>query len=307
MDDSLAKVLSFVVFIALGYMLRRFGILKPEAFSAISGLVMDVTLPCVIIANLNGLRIAGDMLLAAIFGFAVNLALLAWAKLWSFRDKDPMMRDFKLLNMSGYSVGPFAIPYMQAFYPTTGLLAVCMFDVGNVFMAGGGTYALIAGTREKTTLMGTLKVIFSKLMRSGPLVCFVFVILMSVFSLKLPDGVITCAKVAAGANAFLCMIMVGEAIEFNMSASKFFLLLRILALRWVICIALALAAYNFLPFDGEMRIALSLVCLSPIPAMNLIFTAKLGCDISLGANLNSMNVACSVAAMSVALVMLGVA
>lgn len=305
MEESLAKVLSFIVFIALGQALRRFGILRPETFGAISGLVMNVTLPSVIIANLNGLRVAGDLLYVAIFGFCTNLVLFVWAKLLTMREKDPMMRDFKLLNLGGYSVGPFAVPYMQAFYPTTGVLTACMFDVGNVFMSGGGTYALIAGTREKTTLAQTLKTIGAKLIHSGPLITFLFVIFMSIFSLKLPDGVVTCAKVAAGANTFLCMIMVGEAIEFEMSFSKFLMLLRILALRWIVCIALSLAAYHLLPFETEMLTALALICLSPIPAMNLIFTSKLGCDISLGANLNSLNVATSVIAMSVALVFLG--
>ena len=33
MDDSISKVLAFVVFIGLGWALRRFGILKPEVYS----------------------------------------------------------------------------------------------------------------------------------------------------------------------------------------------------------------------------------------------------------------------------------
>ena len=49
MDNSFAKVLSFAAFIVLGWILRRVGILKPEAFSAISGLVLNVTIPAVII------------------------------------------------------------------------------------------------------------------------------------------------------------------------------------------------------------------------------------------------------------------
>lgn len=54
MADSFAKVMSLAIFIVLGYVLRRFNILKEEAFAAISALVMNVTLPCVILTNLNG-------------------------------------------------------------------------------------------------------------------------------------------------------------------------------------------------------------------------------------------------------------
>ena len=62
MEDSFAKVMSLAAFIVLGHLLRRFNILKDQAFAAISALVMNVTLPCVILTNLNGVRIEGDML-----------------------------------------------------------------------------------------------------------------------------------------------------------------------------------------------------------------------------------------------------
>ena len=48
-----------------------------------------------------------------------------------------------------------------------------------------------------------------------------------------------------------------------------------------------------------------MVCLSPIPAISVAYTAKLGCDIALGANINSLSVAASVVFMSVALVIFG--
>ena len=40
MDPSFYKVVAFISFITLGWCLRKFNVLKPEAFQAISGLVM---------------------------------------------------------------------------------------------------------------------------------------------------------------------------------------------------------------------------------------------------------------------------
>ena len=94
MQESLAKILSFVAFIVLGYILRRTGVLKAETFHAVSGLVIYVTLPCVIAANLNGIRIEGTMLLIALFGFAANILLLTYAWILTLRTKDRDMRDF---------------------------------------------------------------------------------------------------------------------------------------------------------------------------------------------------------------------
>ena len=207
MEDSFAKVMSLAAFIVLGHLLRRFNILKDQAFAAISALVMNVTLPCVILTNLNGVRIEGDMLLIAGLGLLTNIIFLVWGLFLSRNIADTQWRDFVRLNVGGYSVGPFAVPYVQSFFPTTGLMAICMFDVGNCVMAGGGTFAVIAGTRVKTTLWRTVKLVVSKLVRSGPLVTFAFVGLMSVLDMRLPDGVITSTAIGAHANTFLCMII----------------------------------------------------------------------------------------------------
>lgn len=305
MEDSFAKVMSLAAFIVLGHLLRRFNILKDQAFAAISALVMNVTLPCVILTNLNGVRIEGDMLLIAGLGLLTNIIFLVWGLFLSRNIADTQWRDFVRLNVGGYSVGPFAVPYVQSFFPTTGLMATCMFDVGNCVMAGGGTFAVIAGTRVKTTLWRTVKLVVSKLVRSGPLVTFAFVGLMSVLDMRLPDGVITSTAIGAHANTFLCMIMIGESISFSMGGGKMDKVLKLLASRWVVCILIALGVWHFLPFEEEIRMALTLTCLSPIPAMSLVFTAQLDGDIAMAANMSSLSVGCSIIGMSVALMLFG--
>lgn len=88
MADSFAKVMSLAIFIVLGYVLRRFNILKEEAFAAISALVMNVTLPCVILTNLNGMKIHAEMVMLAALGLGANVILLAWLLFLSHNVKD---------------------------------------------------------------------------------------------------------------------------------------------------------------------------------------------------------------------------
>lgn len=305
MDTSFAKIVALVVLIILGYLLRRYNLLKDEAFAAISSLVMNVTLPCVILTNLNGIKLSADLFILAAFGFLANLLLLAWAFFVSRKNVSEVDRNFIRLNLTGYSVGPFAVPYVQAFYPTTGLMATFMFNVGNVIMAGGGTFALIAGANVKTNLLETIKVIGSSLMHSGPLVAFVLVVAMSSMNFKLPSEVITCTSIAAQANTFLCMIMIGETINLSMNYEKFKKILGLLGLRWLATIVIALSAWLFLPFDEEIRLAITLTCLSPIPTMGLIYTAKLGGDLAMAANMSSLSVALSIVGMSLTILFLG--
>ena len=70
MEQSTAKVLAFAVFIALGWILRRTGILKSEAFHAISGLVMCVTLPCVVLVGWNVVSIECPIICLSVLCFA---------------------------------------------------------------------------------------------------------------------------------------------------------------------------------------------------------------------------------------------
>lgn len=305
MDTSTAKVLSFALFIALGYVLRRTEILKSEAFHAISGLVMCVTLPCVVFVGLNGISISGPMLWVAALGFCSNILLLIYARILTMRHADADERAFEQLNLCGFSIGPFAVPYIQAFFPGTGLLTALIFDVGNCIMSAGGTYAVVAAQKENTKWTDGVKLIVSKLSHSGPTLAFAFMAVLYVFGLTLPDAVITCAQVGASANTFLCMIMIGESITIATDPRILKRLLSLLGKRFVVQAALAAAFYFLLPFDHEVRVSLALVAMSPIPAMNLIYTAKLKGDIGLAANLNSMSVAVAIIVMSVMIAFIG--
>ena len=55
--EGLLKVLGFVFFIFVGYFLKRTHILKEDTVHALSGLLLYVTLPCLILVCLNGLHI----------------------------------------------------------------------------------------------------------------------------------------------------------------------------------------------------------------------------------------------------------
>ena len=54
--EALAKIAGFVAFIVLGYILRRCNVLKADTVHAISGLLLYVTLPCLVMVSLNGIE-----------------------------------------------------------------------------------------------------------------------------------------------------------------------------------------------------------------------------------------------------------
>lgn len=77
MEEALFKVLSFITFIMLGYLLRRLSILKAETFRVLSGIVFYITLPCIIITSINGVPVTSEMLWLVALGALCNVLMVA--------------------------------------------------------------------------------------------------------------------------------------------------------------------------------------------------------------------------------------
>ena len=54
MTDILIRAGSFVAIIALGYLLKRFGVFRQEDFGVLSKLLLRVTFPCAIVSTFAG-------------------------------------------------------------------------------------------------------------------------------------------------------------------------------------------------------------------------------------------------------------
>ena len=142
--EGLLKVLGFVFFIFVGYFLKRTHILKEDTVHALSGLLLYVTLPCLILVCLNGLHIEASYFWLIGLGLATNFFMIGIAYL--ITRKHPENRLFDMLNLSGFNVGTFVMPFLQTFVTPTGFLSICLFDIGNSIMCTGTTYAIASGT-----------------------------------------------------------------------------------------------------------------------------------------------------------------
>ena len=123
MEEALFKVLSFITFIMLGYLLRRLSILKAETFRVLSGIVFYITLPCIIITSINGVPVTSEMLWLVALGALCNVLMVATGYGMT-HGKARQERAFSMLNLSGYNIGTFAMPFVAGFLPPTGFLAV---------------------------------------------------------------------------------------------------------------------------------------------------------------------------------------
>ena len=165
MEEALFKVLSFITFIMLGYLLRRLSILKAETFRVLSGIVFYITLPCIIITSINGVPVTSEMLWLVALGALCNVLMIATGYGMT-HGKARQERAFSMLNLSGYNIGTFAMPFVAGFLPPTGFLATCLFDAGNAIMCTGGTYALansVTDASQHLSIKSFLRNVFSSI------------------------------------------------------------------------------------------------------------------------------------------------
>ena len=290
--EGLGQICAYVAFIVLGYILRRVNVLKADTVHALAGLVLYVTVPCLVIVSLNGIQIETAYFTLIALGIFCNLVMCLIGWIWKKRASEDARR-FAMINLAGYNIGTFAMPLMQGFVTPIGFLSICMFDVGNAFMCTGTTYSLAMGGGTGSR-WDFIKAILSRMLTSGPIWAYSVMTLMAIFHLAFPDFVIDFARIGANANAFLAMIMIGQGINLSMRPEQIKDIFMHLGVRVFFSAVIASAIYLWLPFGEDIRKALAILAFAPIPAIALVFSIKAKCDMKMAANFNSLSVATSV-------------
>lgn len=299
MTDILLRAGCFVAVIALGWLLRRIGFFKEEDFSVLSRITIRITLPGAIVTSFVGKQIDPALLTLSLLGLGGGILYMAVGFLIS-RRRSRQERAFDVLNLPGYGIGTFTLPFVQSFLGPMGVITASIFDIGNACICLGGAYSVAVTVRDGKGF--SLGGIGKALIRSVPLLCHVTMLVLTLAGLSLPAPVVSFAKILGDANPFMAMLMIG--VGFRLSGDKAGLskAARLLAVRYGLAAVLA-AAFWMLPFAREVRMALVILAFSPFGSAVPGFTEQLGGDVGLSSAVNSMSILLSTA---VIVVLLGV-
>ena len=159
MLDILVRAGSFVAIIILGYMLRKIGVFKKEDFTVLSKIVLKITLPAAIIVSFSGKKIDLAMLSLVVLGLGGGFIYILLGILMNWH-KGKESQAFWLLNISGYNIGNFTLPFVQSFLGPIGVITTSVFDVGNAFVSLGGAYGV------SKTMKGSGKFSFLQILKT---------------------------------------------------------------------------------------------------------------------------------------------
>lgn len=291
MLDIVMRAGSFIAFIVLGYVLKKIGFFRQEDFTILSKITIRITLPCAIITSFAGKEIDPAMLSLVALAIGAGLIYVASGYLLN-RKKGSAEQAFAMLNLTGYNIGTFVIPFAQSFLGSLGVIAVSIFDTGNAVMCLGGAYALACMVKDGSGF--DVKRIFKALAKSVPFVTYVTMLLLNLVHLEVPSFVLSVAKIGSDANAFMAMLMIGVGFKLEGKREQYAAIAKMLLIRYGFATVFALIFYFALPFALEVRQALVILAYSPIGSAVPGFTGEMKGDVGLSSALNSMTMVISI-------------
>ena len=291
MLDILIKAGSYIAIIVLGMVLRAVGFFKEEDFSVLSKIVIRITLPATIISAAAGREIDPKLLTISLVGFGGGVLYMLLGGLLA-RGKDRGEKAFHVLNLPGYNIGTFALPFTQEFLGPVGVLSTSLFDLGNAFISLGGAFGVSRAVKEggKPNFARIIKAPFASI----PFLAHLCMVILNLLHLNVPGPIVSFAGILGNANAFLAMLMIGVGFRLNGEKSQTRTIVRLLSVRYAVGAVLAATFYFLLPFELRVRQTLAILALSPIGSAVPVFTAELGEDEGLSSAINSIAIVISI-------------
>lgn len=276
--------------IILGWTLRRLGFFKEGDFQVLSKIVLRITLPASIVYSFSDKEINPSMLLLSVFGFSLGIVYIGIGYLISM-GKGKEQKAFSILNISGYNIGNFTLPFAQGFLGPAGVVTTSLFDTGNAFICLGVSYSVAAMVQrgEKFSVMKILR----DLCKSVPFVTYITMALLALLRVRLPSPVIDFATLLGNANAPMAMLMLGVGFKISGDSSQICSIVKVLLVRYGVAIAIPLSCFFLLPAALETRQTLALLVFSPIASAAPAFTSELGGDTGLSSAVNSLSIVIS--------------
>lgn len=291
MQDILIQSFSYVAIIALGFILRRLGFFKAEDFSVLSRIAIRITLPASIVVSFSEQEFNASLLIITLISLGCGVLYMVLGYLLRLRStKDK--QAFSLLNLAGYNIGNFTMPFTRNFLGPIGAITTSLFDTGNAFVCLGGAYGIAASIKDGKGF--SFKTLAKKLLTSVPFLCYIIMMTLNLAKIHLPSPVISWARIMGNANAFVAMLMIGVGFELTGGKQQAGYIVKHLLIRYSVAALLALGFYFLLPFSLEIRQTLVILAFSPIASAAPAFTGELKSDVGLSSAINSISIICSI-------------
>lgn len=239
-----------ILLIALGYFLKRINYLKATDSQVLSTLVLNVTLPSLVIVNLNSadLNMSFSILpiMMIVYGIVAKIIVI-----WFFRKYSNQMRGSVGMMTGSMNIGLFAYPLVNAIWPEKGMVYFGMADIGGAMIMFGLTYFVGSYFSEGEDQFN-FKFLGKKLIQSVPLVTYIVMFTLNMSNIHIWKPAIDFFSILSKANMPLSMILLGVMLSFSIDKEYLPVTIKYLCLHYGLAIVAGTLVHFFLPVSDPM-------------------------------------------------------
>ena len=239
-----------ILLIALGYLLKRINFIKSADSQVLSTLVLNVTLPSLVIVNLNSANLDLSFsilpIIMLIYGILAKVIMVAL-----FRKYDNHVKGSVGMMAASLNIGLFAYPLVETIWPENGMIYFGMADIGGAIIMFGVTY-FVGSYYSEGSDQFNFKFLGKKLISSVPLVTYIVMFILNMANIHLPKASIDFFTIISKANMPLSMILLGIMLSFRIEKQFLPIAVKYLIVHYGLgCIA-GLLVHFFLPTSDDM-------------------------------------------------------
>ena len=239
-----------ILLIALGYLLKRINFIKSADSQVLSTLVLNVTLPSLVIVNLNSANLDLSFsilpIMMLIYGILAKVIMVVL-----FRKYDNHVKGSVGMMAASLNIGLFAYPLVETIWPKNGMIYFGMADIGGAIIMFGVTY-FVGSYYSEGSDQFNFKFLGKKLISSVPLVTYIVMFILNMANIHLPKSSIDFFTIISKANMPLSMILLGIMLSFRIEKQFLPIAVKYLIVHYGLgCIA-GLLVHFFLPTSDDM-------------------------------------------------------
>ncbi|UXU55538.1 AEC family transporter [Staphylococcus agnetis] len=267
------RFIMILLLIALGYILKRIGYVKGSEAKVMTTIVLNVTLPAVVIVNLNGATLTPSLsllpILMILYGIITKLIVIIL-----FIKYNNEVRGTVAMLMASLNIGIFAYPLVEQMWPKYGLLYFGMADIGGAILMFGVTY-IIAGYFKNAESTLNIKTIALKCLSSIPLMTYIVMISLCLLTIEFPPIIIDFFDLLGKANLPLSMMLLGVLLDFKIERRYLPLTFKYVGIHYGLGLFFGSLVYFFLPVSDDMiKTTLILIWLLPVGVATLSYAVQ---------------------------------
>ncbi|MCD6286338.1 MAG: AEC family transporter [Anaerolineae bacterium] len=289
--DVTNRIIVNLLLIAVGYLIKRVGLVRRDDGRILNRIVLYVTLPAVNLRVISGAELSWKLLILPVIMFVAGLMMSRVGR-WRGKALDLSRPDMGTFVISFCGVmASLAYPFAEAAFGSEGVRTVAISDLGNALVIFGVAYSLSFRYSENADFSAWQ--IVKKVVTFFPLLAFLVAVGLNLARVDVCGVPGRLIDELAVVNSPLMLLSLGIYLDLDVSRSEFKVLGTQLLWKYGLGALVSVFALIALPFTGATRAVMFLLPLMPTSLSTLLYSVEQELNPRLAAMLISLTMVVS--------------